>query len=53
MTQSESPEFNPLLVGLFLLLGMFSFAPERTMDHFNFSLFLVNLGVIVLEPVVV
>ena len=51
-TQSEGPEFNPLLAGLFLLQNVFSFTLEWTMGHFDFLLFLVNLGVVVLEPVV-
>ena len=52
MTQSESLEFNPLLAGLFLLQGASSFTPEQTMGHLDFSLIPVNLGVVVLEPVV-
>ena len=51
-TQSEGSEFSPLLVGLFLLQGVSSFIPERATDHFDFPLFPVNLGVMVLEPVV-
>ena len=31
---------------------MFSFTPEWTTGHFDFSLFPVNLGVVILEPVV-
>jgi len=52
VTRSEGSEFSPLLVGLFLLLGVSSFTPKWTMGHFDFSLFPVNLGVVVLEPVV-
>ena len=52
MTQSESLEFNPLLAGLFLPQSTSFFIPERTTGYLNFSLFLVDLGVVVLEPVV-
>ena len=52
MTQLESSEFNPLLAGLFLPQGASSFTPEQTTGHLDFSLFLVNLGVVVLEPVI-
>ena len=52
MTQLESSEFNPLLAGLFLPQGASSFTPEQTTGHLDFSLFLVNLGVVVLELVV-
>jgi len=51
-TRSEGSEFSPLLVGLFLPQGMSSFTPEGATGHFNFSLFPVNLGVVVLEPVI-
>ena len=51
-TQSEGPEFNPLLAGLFLPQDVFSFTLEWTIGHFNFLLFLVNLRVVVLEPVI-
>ena len=52
VTQSESLEFNPLLAGLFLPQGTSSFTLERTMGHLDFSFFPVDLGVVVLEPVV-
>ena len=52
VTRLEGLEFSPLLASLFLPLGTFPFTPEWTMGHFDFSLFLVNLGVMVLEPVV-
>jgi len=51
-TRSEGLEFNPLLVGLFLPLGMSSFILEWITGHFDFSLFLVNLEVVVLKPIV-
>ena len=51
-TRSKGSEFSPLLVSLFLPQGASSFTPEGAMGYFNFSLFPVNLGVVVLEPVV-
>jgi len=52
MAQSEGLEFSPLLAGLFLLQGTSSFILEWTTGHFDFSLFPVNLGIVVLESVV-
>ena len=52
VTRSEGLEFSSFLASLFLPLGVSPFTLEWTMDHFNFSFFLVNLGVVVLEPVV-
>ena len=40
------------MVGLFLPKGASSFIPEWTTGYFDFSLFPVNLGVVILEPVI-
>ena len=40
------------MVGLFFPKGASSFIPEWTTGYFDFSLFPVNLGVVILEPVV-
>jgi len=48
----EGSEFSSFLAGLFLPEGASSFTPEWTTGHFDFSLFPVNLGVVILEPVI-
>ena len=40
------------MAGLFLPQGAFSFIPEQTTGHLDFSFFPVNLGVVVLELVI-
>ena len=52
MTRPEGSEFDPLLASLFLSQGASSLTAEGTASHFNLSFFLVNLGVVVLEPVI-
>ena len=52
MTRPEGSEFNPLLVSLFLSQDMFSLTAEGTASHFDLFFFPVDLGVVVLEPVV-
>ena len=52
MTRSEGSEFNPFLVSLFLPQGTFSLIAKGTASHFDLSFFPVNLGVVVLEPVI-
>ena len=52
MIRLKGSEFNPLLASLFLPQGVSSLAAEGTASHFNLSFFLVNLGVVVLEPVI-
>ena len=44
--------YNPFLVSLFLPQSTFSLIAKGTASHFNLSFFPVNLGVVVLEPVI-
>jgi len=48
----EGSEFSSFLAGLFLLEGTSFFTPEWTAGHFDFLLFPVNLGVVILELVI-
>jgi len=52
MTISDGLKLESFLAGLFLPEGTSIFAAKRAADHFDFFFLPVNLGVVVLEPVI-